>query len=1346
MANVIGRPIEEFVEEQIKDRQKISGAGYDSGIAKTPSVINYLNNRNAWIKLASGVSLKNSSGGDLYEDGGQRLKDLQKFSTDNYFTNQDIASLKGKNLAKQYVLFNTVQSLEGNSYSSRSGVRNTNSWSNSQNTLYGGMGSNTRGLQPVPGIIDVSIDTLNRGSIKKATIKLKAFNKFQFGIIEILYLRLGYIMMLEYGWDKYVEGFDANNSPIINNMGDTIIEKEWFKDKSFSQRAMLNVINRYVGKFKGNYNGFFGKVSNFKWDLNKDNTYDISITLISLGSVIESLQVQIPQPIGTGVSSIESLGELATFLNKEYSSEDEGPFGIKKSEGKDDFTIENIGDALGSDKISQFLSDAVINTPKYISSGNTDYFYWPLFAAVANYSDSKGNDADPKVQEFRDDLAKDPSLLSIKTISATHQFYNSVPLKYRFYVRLGKLLDFIENTIVGTVNNDTEYSSRLEIDTDIEGNICTYVNNLVSLDPRIAFFSPSFQDIEGTDEILFDPRPLYINRPDIYPLSLLEPFAVTKDVGNRRAVSYGQIMNIYLNLDFINNTLKDNIDATGKVDLYSFLEGLCQGINKTTGNSTQLSPAIRNGNIVYILEENPIPGYGLVDPSYNRQANPFNLFGYRDNGTANFVQDFKFTTKISPKLMNQISIGAAAGGYSNATNAIGYNWWNRGLINRFEEKYDVEESDSDNRNEDESLWKYFKENATTVRDFNNFGYKLEYLGRTMTFRRLDFCSDTVRRKWEKEKNFKSRCLKRYVLKWMKKTKRVVTALDSVDPRKKAILNYNEYLASAFSFINSAKLRTRTSAFTKDTINLANDASKGTYVAMESSGVDRGINSFNDYLVAYDKILFEEDKINTGQTGFIPVDLSLTSDGLSGIRIYNKLEVNQRELPASYPSSLNFVITGIKDKISNNLWTTELNTISQPPVTSGLPRSISVGAGNVDLASTPGTPSLADLEKQLVANNIPTESLIAKHPLTTGQTANASNPKGRGIIYYAEETPKTQVVLHHTAGRSSIRQEINEWRKSSDHIATHFIIEPDGAFDQLFDLKYWANHLGKMPLTDMKATKSKLDLQKSSISIELVSLGWFDEAIESDGDVIFPQGNKNYFIQDVLPLVRGSNVDSITSPVNQAIYQQYGTGEDALQQIVKPKSQNLYRRVIEPIRQYKGYQYFQGYTFAQITSLFKILEQIKEAYPNIPIIYKPESSDNGIEKSSQWKATVKQYYNMFPQDMTSNGPWRSSHTQFREFYEKGVYYVKGNKKSTKYYYSQDAVNGVPGIYTHNSYRPGKVDVIPTLPLIRPFLSNKLTSLKPNPGNGIFKSKNLTVVSTTSNVQGSINTDPNAIISD
>jgi len=140
--NIIGEPIKEIIGEQVDLRQKIHGAGYnESSIQRSPAVLNFLNNKNAWIKLASGVSL----------DDGERLKALSKAETSNYFTENDIAALTGKNLAKNYILFNTIQSLtQGDdattTYETRSGIRTTNSWGGSNDKMYGGMGGNSRGL------------------------------------------------------------------------------------------------------------------------------------------------------------------------------------------------------------------------------------------------------------------------------------------------------------------------------------------------------------------------------------------------------------------------------------------------------------------------------------------------------------------------------------------------------------------------------------------------------------------------------------------------------------------------------------------------------------------------------------------------------------------------------------------------------------------------------------------------------------------------------------------------------------------------------------------------------------------------------------------------------------------------------------------------------------------------------------------------------------------------------------------------------------------------------------------------------------------------------------------------
>jgi hypothetical protein len=42
--------------------------------------------------------------------------------------------------------------------------------------------------------------------------------------------------------------------------------------------------------YDGNYDGMLAVVSNFSWTFNPDGTYDIDLTLISMGDVVESLK------------------------------------------------------------------------------------------------------------------------------------------------------------------------------------------------------------------------------------------------------------------------------------------------------------------------------------------------------------------------------------------------------------------------------------------------------------------------------------------------------------------------------------------------------------------------------------------------------------------------------------------------------------------------------------------------------------------------------------------------------------------------------------------------------------------------------------------------------------------------------------------------------------------------------------------------------------------------------------------------------------------------------------------------------------------------------------------------
>jgi hypothetical protein len=64
-------------------------------------------------------------------------------------------------------------------------------------------------------------------------------------------------------------------------------------------------------------------------------------------------------------------------------------------------------------------------------------------------------------------------------------------------------------------------------------------------------------------------------------------------------------------------------------------------------------------------------------------------------------------------------------------------------------------------------------------------------------------------------------------------------------------------------------------------------------------------------------------------GFLPFDLSLTMDGLSGMKVYQKFSADTNFLPTNYPESLEFLIKGITHTISNNQWTTNIESFAIP---------------------------------------------------------------------------------------------------------------------------------------------------------------------------------------------------------------------------------------------------------------------------------------------------------------------------------------------------------------------------------------------------------------------------------
>jgi hypothetical protein len=109
-------------------------------------------------------------------------------------------------------------------------------------------------------------------------------------------MRLGYSVLLEWGQSSY---FNDKGTYIKDNPFTLV--GPWFRgnypnpDKKdekiqLTYNSILPLIDSYRLESFGNYDAIFAKVVNFTWTFTNEGKYDITIKLISLGDVIESLK------------------------------------------------------------------------------------------------------------------------------------------------------------------------------------------------------------------------------------------------------------------------------------------------------------------------------------------------------------------------------------------------------------------------------------------------------------------------------------------------------------------------------------------------------------------------------------------------------------------------------------------------------------------------------------------------------------------------------------------------------------------------------------------------------------------------------------------------------------------------------------------------------------------------------------------------------------------------------------------------------------------------------------------------------------------------------------------------
>ena len=143
------------------------------------------------------------------------------------------------------------------------------------------------GIVPMPGIVDANIRTKSAyGSLREAQVNFVCHNRRQLEILERLYMRPGFMLLLEWQWTPYI-----NNNGKIEKQRKTLSSKNgifWDDTSTFDQ--MQKQIHAYKELTGGNYDGFLGLCKNFSFKATTNGGYECTTEIISTGEILDGLK------------------------------------------------------------------------------------------------------------------------------------------------------------------------------------------------------------------------------------------------------------------------------------------------------------------------------------------------------------------------------------------------------------------------------------------------------------------------------------------------------------------------------------------------------------------------------------------------------------------------------------------------------------------------------------------------------------------------------------------------------------------------------------------------------------------------------------------------------------------------------------------------------------------------------------------------------------------------------------------------------------------------------------------------------------------------------------------------
>jgi hypothetical protein len=606
-----------YVVRQINTRQNLL-----SEVNRPVEFSRYVSSKSPWIRMTSLVDYKGSS-----------------------------------DLAKKYVMLGGILydfNTESKTAKMRAGV-------GGRGASYGGdVSTDQYGIRPMPGIVDLNTRSLGAyGSLTEATVKFYAWDVKQLEDLTVLFMRPGYHVLLEWGWSMYLdtnvsgEDYKKKSDPnsLRGNFTNYSIQTMPFStidcfNPNITQDFVYDQLEKLRHRYSGNYDGVLGAIKNYQYSLMPNGGYECSVTLISIGDVIDTIRLN--DTLGLDPSE-ETKTPATGSINSDVKSDFEIVF--------DEYAKLNLNnDRTKSDIISKIDANIKPKDAKYIDryvytykipgdivqpiipqgitkQGGKRSYYYLQFAYILHILNSVKNIFGSKGQTlFEIEIPSDPSNLDSISNGLCQASYN--------VVSIDPSVCLIRNSNATLfTSKEAEAGGSLNV-IDVKG----FRPNIRRNEPAVGIIGPAAPPSDDIKEYL-------------YPNT-----------------NFGLIGNIYVNvLEVVSLYKEQAVSNNGYVYLGKFLSALLNKISYSLGSINDFDKFVTNNKVV------------IIDKHYTEVGSEsayVNKFKVNILGNNSIVRAHKIESKIFPSQASMIAIAAQDRQNISALQTSTYNYANEGLTDR----------------------------------------------------------------------------------------------------------------------------------------------------------------------------------------------------------------------------------------------------------------------------------------------------------------------------------------------------------------------------------------------------------------------------------------------------------------------------------------------------------------------------------------------------------------------------------------------------------------------------------------------------------------------------------------